>query len=168
MHVKTERITDRMVTFILYSGMIIILMWFGTRLIYYTLDARFCYHVLINWESAIGAYRSTEPPFPVFSGTNHVVYMDSLIKKMMNAAIDIPRSNVTVPYMYQPYSFSPFKDLQNMFILCFTNRIIIYHMPERLFMRVDVFIDGIHDMNTGSFTGKPGKTKGTITGVFKI
>lgn len=168
MNIKTERVTDRMTAFVLYAVIIVMVMFWGVRFVNYALDARFCYHFLLKWKTAIVTFRETEPAFPVFSGNNHVAYMDMIVRQIRRSNTELPASNTRRPYIYIPKTLTPFKDTPDMFILCFADKLIIYSMPHPLFTRLDRMIDDSPGMETGVLTGIQGKHKGTVIGLFKI
>jgi hypothetical protein len=168
MAITPGRTTDRMAAFIMYGGMVFFFMWVGIRLVIYALDARFCYHYLLEWKTAIDLYREEEPPFPVFLGNNHAEYMETLARRIQKNGISVPKSNTGRPYIYRPRTLWWSKVTQDMFILCTADKIIIYSMPQRLFERLDTMIDDRADMTGGRFTARPGKKKGSVIGLFKI
>ncbi len=168
MAITPGRTTDRMAAFILYGSLVIFFMWVGGRLVTYALDARFCYHFLLEWKTAVSRYRADEPPFPLFSGHNHVEYMDTLVRRIQKSGISVPKSNTGRSYIYRPRTLWWSKVNQDMFILCTADKIIIYSMPQKLFERLDTMIDDKPDITGGRFTGRPGKKKGSVIGLFKL
>ncbi len=165
---RSGRLTDRLSAFFMYSVLSLIVLFFSFKLINYAFDAKFYHLFLLKWETALLSFSSSSNGYPKFTGNNHVVYMDDLIKRLMNNSISIPKSNTDTPYVYQVVTANPFQKGQKIFILCFYNRIIIYNMPEIMFKRLDYFIDGKHDMKKGVFTGIYGKNEKQYIGQFKL
>jgi len=162
------RIIDRLSAFLLYLTLMTIILFAGSKLINYALDAKFYHLFLLKWETTLNSFATTQKQFPVFTGGNHTDYMDNLVIILRQNSILIPHSNTGKHYIYQMSPINPFRRSKNMFILCFKNRIIIYNMPEATFKRLDKFIDGKHSMTKGAFVGKKGKNEKRYIGYYKL
>ena len=152
----------------LYFVFIFIAVWGGVRLINNSLDIKFYKDYLLQWEVALKKYVSQDGSWPEFTKTNHVEYMNNIIKLLDQRSIRYPLSNTECAYVYQIDKISLFQKKRNIFLLCFNNKIILYGVTPKTFKTVDTFIDGRLNLYQGRFTGKQEKDGKTLTGVWRL
>ncbi|MBW1730363.1 MAG: hypothetical protein JRH08_01340 [Deltaproteobacteria bacterium] len=160
------RAVDRIAAGILYVGLCVVVVWAGTALINHALESKFYKDFLVKWEIAAQRYRSVSGTWPIFDGTNHVRYMEGLVDYMKSKGIQLPRSNTKAPYTYVLDRIG-FKK-EDIFILCLSDRIIIYGLSQRTFEKADQYIDGSADPKRGRLRGKISKAGSTIIALWRI
>ncbi|RLB90593.1 MAG: hypothetical protein DRH10_03705 [Deltaproteobacteria bacterium] len=160
------RTADRVAAIIIYTGFSLLVLWAGMKLINYVLVTRFYEGYIVGWEIGLRQYNSKGGNWPHFSGGNHVEYMNSLVRLMQEKGTRPPLSNTGRRYVYH------LKRLRSpgeyIFLLCFPDRIVLYGMSDKTFMRMDKLIDGESDCERGLFTGRPSKDGLTYTGVLRL
>jgi hypothetical protein len=159
--------THRLTSFFLYMVLILIVVTSGLKAIDYAKDFRFYNHYLSKWESALTRAFATDMRFPHFSGRNHVHYMDTLIRQMKKNTITIPGSNAKKPYMYQ-ISKTGLSNRQDIFLLCFEKKIILYGLSKTTFNLLDKKIDQQLGKSTGKFKGNLQKDNEHYTGIWEL
>ena len=146
------RTADRVAAIIIYTGFSLLVLWAGMKLINYVLVTRFYEGYIVGWEIGLRQY--------------HVEYMNSLVRLMQEKGTLPPLSNTGRRYVYH------LKRLRSpgeyIFLLCFPDRIVLYGMSDKTFMRMDKLIDGESDCERGLFTGRPSKDGLTYTGVLRL
>ena len=160
------RTTDRLVAIALYAGFGVLVLWAGTALINHSLDTRFNKDFLIKWQIAALAYNNNEGPWPHFSEGDHIRYMDQVTRLMRGRSLAPPESNTTRPYVYRLDRIND--PCENIFLLCFSQRIILYGISAGTFARLDKYIDGKADPEKGMFTGRTGKDGRTCVAQWMI
>ncbi len=158
---------NRFSAFCLYLFLALIVLAAGQKAIRYSKDLKFYNGYLLNWEIAMTRTCADTFIFPVFSGKNHIQYMDNLVKLMDKQSIRIPESNTKRPYIYQ-ISKTDDVNLQPIFLLCFEKKIILYGLSQTTFFRLDKFIDGAFDANNGKFKGQLQKDNIHYDGIWNI
>jgi hypothetical protein len=160
---------DRLVSIVIYVGFGGLALWAGTALINHSLDLKFYKDFVLKWEVALCAYSQKGGPWPHFSGGNHVQYMDQLSSLMSNIALSpplAPASNTNRPYVYRLDKIGyPQEDI---FLLCFSHKIILYGVSAETFARLDSRVDGKIDTENGLLTARPGKDGHTYVGQWQI
>lgn len=160
------RTVDRLTSIAIYVGLAILVLWAGVKLISHSLETKFYKDFLLKWELSVQRHNREGGPWPHFSGDNHVQYMDRLIQLMRDNGASPPKSNTKRAYVYRLNRLgSPEEDL---FLLCFSNRIVIYGMSEKTFVKMDKFIDGRADHEGGRFAGRSSKDGATYVGVLQL
>jgi hypothetical protein len=112
------------------------------------------------------AYSAKSGIWPSFSGSNHLEYMDNLITLMGSIDISPPQSNTKRSYIYRIKRVA--SEDEDILLLCFSDRIILYGISKHTFARVDRFIDGIPGEEKGLLTGRPTKDGKTMIGVWRL
>lgn len=157
---------DKLIFVVLYGGLIALILWGGSRLINYSLDSKFYKDFLLQWEASLSSYSVKSGIWPHFSGSNHLEYMDNLTRLMERVDISLPQSNTKRSYVYRIKKIA--KEQDDVFILCFSNRIILYGISKDTFTRIDRFVDGEPGKEKGFFTGCVSKDGRTYIGVWRL
>jgi hypothetical protein len=157
---------DKLIFVVLYGGLIALILWGGSRLINYSLDSKFYKDFLLQWEASLSSYSVKSGIWPHFSGSNHLEYMDNLTRLMERVDISLPQSNTKRSYVYRIKKIG--KEQDDVFILCFSNRIILYGISKDTFTRIDRFVDGELGKEKGFFTGCVSKDGRTYIGVWRL
>jgi len=165
--VKPEKAVNRLVSLFIYTILSFMVIAAGLKAIHSASGLHVYTHYLLKWKIAITRMSASDIQFPQFSGKNHIQYMNALVKTMQKASIRIPGSNTRYPYIYQihekNYSIS-----NDIFLLCFEKKIIIYGLSKTVFNMLDKQIDGNLNKNTGNFTGRLQKDNEHYTGIWKL
>ena len=93
-------------------------------------------------------------------------YMNNLSQLIERADISLPKSNTGRSYIYRIKKIG--KEQNNIFILCFFNRIILYGISKDTFTRIDRFVDGELSKEKGFFTGYLSKDESTYVGLWRL
>jgi hypothetical protein len=157
---------DKLIFVGLYGGLIALMVWGGSRLINYSLDSKFYKDFLLQWETSLRSYSAKSGIWPHFSGSNHVEYMNNLCQLIERAGISLPKSNTGRSYVYRIKKIG--KEQDDIFILCFLNRIILYGISKDTFTRIDRFVDGELSKEKGFFTGHLSKDGRTYIGLWRL
>jgi hypothetical protein len=151
---------------VLYAAFGSVAFWVGIVLINYSLDFKFYNDYLLKWEVALRAYNQGSAPWPYFSGGNHVEYMEKVTQLMSSKALSPPASNTERLYVY---SLDRIGDPEeDVFLLCFTQKIILYGISSKTFDHLDGQIDGRDGTKKGRFTGILSKDGYTYVGLWLI
>jgi len=150
----------------LYGGLIVLMVWGGSRLINYSLDSRFYKDFLLQWEASLRSYSVKSGIWPHFSGSNHLEYMNNLSQLIERADISLPKSNTGRSYVYRIKKIG--KEQDDIFILCFSDRIILYGISKDTFTRIDRFVDGELSKEKGFFAGHLSKDNRTYIGLWRL
>lgn len=158
--------TDRFTFGILYAMVAVILFWAGLPLINQGLASRFFNEYLLQWEVSIRAHCAQQGQWPQFSGSNHVTYMDSLIRDMATSGVPLPNSNTPAAYRYRIKKFGAGDE--DVFILCFHDRLVLYGLSSKSLNRLDKNVDRHPDLKHGQVSGYLGKNGKTFIGTWRI
>ena len=158
--------TDRFTFGILYTMVAVILIWTGFPLLNQGLASRFFKDYLLQWEVSIRAHSAQQGRWPVFSGSNHVSYMDSVVRNMAGDGVPLPNSNTNVTYRYHIDKFG--SGDEDIFILCFHDRLMLYGLSDNSLNRLDKTIDNHQDLMHGQVRGYLGKNGKTFIGMWRI
>lgn len=162
----SRRKTDRRISMVLYVGFGGVAFWVGIVLINYSLDSKFYKDYLLKWEVALRAYNQESAPWPYFSGGNHVEYMEKLTQLMSSKAVSPPASNTERRYVYSLDRIGdPEEDI---FLLCFSQKIVLYGISSKTFAHLEAQIDNQVDTKRGRFTGQVSKDGYTYVGLWQI
>jgi hypothetical protein len=160
------RAVDRLASMVLYAGFGVLTLWAGIGLINASLEARLHKDFLLKWEVALQRFNQEGGRWPDFSGANHVAYMDRLIEFMGAKGTPPPLSNTRRAYIYRLKRWGwPEEDV---FLLCFSNRMILYGISERTFMKMDQWMDAKAAQDKGRFTGQRSQDGVSYVGVVKL
>ncbi len=157
---------ERTACVLIYAGLAVLTIWAGTGLINYSLDSRFYRDFVMKWEVALQAYEVKGGAWPYFSGGNHVSYMDQLTRMMQERALHPPKSNTGRAYIYRLDKIG--LPEENIFILCFSQSIVLYGISPGTALRLDEYIDGKADTGKGLFTYRLSKDSYTYIGRLQI
>ena len=162
----TGKRAKRLVYVIFYTGITILIVRGGIFTINYSMESKFYRDYLMQWETSITEISSKKYTWPVFAGDNHSEYMDNLVEALKIETVPVPESNTNKCYIYKIDRIG-FQN-EELFLLCFLNRIIIYGISEKTFKKIDILIDGKNSIDKGKFTGRAGKNSPTLTGVWQL
>ena len=160
---------DRLASIAVYTGFGCLTIWAGIALINHSLDSKFYKDFLLAWEVALHAYGLEGGSWPHFSGGNHVKYMDQVARLMSNrvpSPPSPPASNTVRPYVYRLHRIGAHRE--DIFLLCFPQRMILYGISAKTFACLDTYIDGGVDPKKGVFTGRPSSDGLTYIGRWQI
>lgn len=159
---------NRIISILLYSGAILLSVWAGIGAINYSLDSRFYEDFLSKWEIAINRYNQIHIQWPAFSGSNHVGYMARLVEHMHGNQVAVPDSNTQFPYIYIMDRLGWDQTEQRIFVLCFTDKLIFYNVPEETFDRIDRFIDSKSSPLAGRLQGRREENDAVYTCILRL
>lgn len=162
----SERISDRFLSIGLYALVATGMVWLGSRMINYALDAKFYNDYLSGWEVALIKYRHQSGNYPEFSGGNHKQYMEKLVQTMTHSMAPPPASNTDQPFVYSIDKIG--RKVQTVFILALSDRMVIYNLPLETIHMLDKVIDGQHDFTVGHFIGFKSNDNVTYIGIWKL
>lgn len=162
----TPKAADRFSFGVLYILVASIVLWAGFGLINRGFEVRFFKDYLVQWEVGINAFTARQGMWPKFSGTNHVDYMDRLAKQMTSAGVALPNSNTRKAYRYRMERFGSMDE--DIFVLCFHDRIILYGISGSTLGQLDKVVDRHTDLLRGRVSGRPGKNPNTYIGIWQI
>lgn len=160
------RVVDRMIAWGIFIGVGCVTLWCGAQLINHWLDAKFCHTYLFHWELALQKFSQTNVQWPEFTGKNYTAYMMKLTTAMRQRTIDPPQSGTDMPNRY--YIDKIGAEKQDIFLLCFFQKIIIFGLHRQTVERTDRCIDGRIDAKRGDFTYTAGKDGQTYIGNWKL
>ncbi len=160
------RAIDRLVSIAIYAGFGCLSLWAGIALINHSLGARLYKDFLLGWEVAAVTYTEQGGVWPPFSGGNHVEYMEQVTRLFCSRGLSLPESNTGRPYLYRFDKIgAPEEDI---FLLCFSQRIILYGLSSNTFTLLDSYIDGKDDPEEGRFQGRLSRDGISYTGVWQL
>ncbi|PIE62050.1 MAG: hypothetical protein CSA29_00140 [Desulfobacterales bacterium] len=162
---SVARFANRFSSFCVYTLLLLITVEAGSLLFKRSKQFSFYAHYLLKWESALTQLKAKDTIWPEFKGTNHIEYMDGLIKLMKAHHIDVPTSNTQCAYVWRLEKEPEIKDV---FVLCMDKKIILFGLSKSLFDRLDKQIDGENDPLRGQFNGKLQRNKGQYVGIWEI
>lgn len=158
---------DRFSFGMVYAMVALITLWAGFRLVNHGLESRFFNDYLLQWEVSMQAYSVRQGFWPQFTGSNHVDYMNRLTQAMKAAGVQPPKSNTDVTFQYQ---ISPLGgEDEDIFVLCFHNRLLLYGLSRNTINRIDRCVDHHADLKRGRITGYPGHhSANTYIGMWRL
>jgi hypothetical protein len=160
------RTVDRLASTVLYAGFGVFTLWAGVSLINFSLETKLHKDFLMKWEGALQRFNKESGQWPHFSGANHVTYMDHLMQFMANKGTPPPSSNTRRAYVYRLKRWG--WPEERIFLLCFSNRMVIYGISEKTFMKMDQWMGGKASEERRLFTGKRSRDGGSYVGVFQL
>ncbi|MBN1381458.1 MAG: hypothetical protein JXA41_07275 [Deltaproteobacteria bacterium] len=157
---------DKFISTLIYVGLLGLVMWGGNRVVNYALESRFQKDFLLKWTVAVMSYSVERGQWPQFTGSNHIQYMDNLVTAMTMSHVNVPASNTKRPYIYKLKKIG--SPEEKIFVLCFSDRLILYGLSEKTFKRIDTWIDGKFDEKCGKFRGRPSADGKTFIGLWRL
>ena len=139
----------------------------GFKLIRHAGELKFYNNFLLRWEDAMSHLSVSDSTLPEFNGTNHVRYMDKLVRLMQNSNIQVPVSNTDRAYVYQVPG-AGISSRQDIFILCFEKKIVLFGLSKRMFNMLDKRIDHQLGRTNGKFTGRKQEHTAVHTGIWRL
>lgn len=160
------RTVDRLVFGVLYLMAVTLTIWGGFGLINRVMEVRLLNSYLLRWDACLTAFSAQQGQWPIFSGHNHVAYMDGLTHAMARLGIRPPTSNTAAPYRYHLVKlWSPDEDL---FVLGLHDRMVIFGLSNRSMQQLDRLVDGRAGLNSGRITGRPATLQGAYIGQWRL
>ncbi len=164
----TGRTANRIVSVMIYFGGCLLLLKGGFALINYSVDSKLYNDFLVPWRIAADSYKAKAGDWSGFTGSNHLPYMNHLVKSMQRYDIYPPESNTGHKFIYSVKKTDIKSRNFSVLLLCLKQRIVIYGLPEKTFQRIDRFIDNHQDRASGNFTGKLSLKDQTCTGIWQL
>jgi hypothetical protein len=158
--------SDRIISGTLYLLGAVMVLWTGMGLINRGVEIRLFKDYLLRWEICLTEYSARQGQWPVFTGDNHVAYMDRLIAGMTDLGIDPPGSNTQAAYRYRIEKFG--RADENIFVLCLSDRMVIFGLSKQSLMHIERQVDRHIDLNAGRITGRPGTKPGAYIGQWRL
>jgi hypothetical protein len=158
--------SDRLVAGALYLLLTAGVLWIGFGLINRGLDVRFFKDFLLRWEVCLTEYSAQQGPWPVFSGNNHVAYMDRLTAGMTRLGIVLPVSDTAAGYRYRIERFG--RADEDIFVLGLHDQMVIFGLSKQTLLHLEHLVDRHPDLNSGRITARPGKIQGTYIGQWRL
>ncbi len=115
----------------------------------------------------LNIYKKAVGKSPDLSCDNYTGYMDNLVRLMHRNSIPAPASNTQKPYIYKIDKIG-FTESQNIFLLYFDSKIILYGLSKTTFNMLDKFIDESDGSRAGKFKGKLQKDKIHYIGIWEF
>lgn len=157
---------DRVVAIAVYVCFGVMTLWAGSALINHAVASRFYNDFLLGWEKALMKANREGLTWPQFTGNNHLAYMEELVKTMRGRDFAPPSSNKERSFQYGLDLLGyPEEDV---FLLAFPERIILYGISTRTFSYLDGKIDGRLDREKGNFTGYKSKDGFSFIGQWQL
>ena len=158
--------TERLASIVIYAVLGGMALWAGSALINFSLESKFHKDFLLKWEVVLRTYNQQSGTWPRFSGGNHIQYMEKLILLMQSRGLPPPDSNAGRPYVYQLDRIGDPEE--QIFLLCFPQKIILYGISAETFARLDASIDGKTGPKRGMFKGRQSRDGRTYVGLWQI
>lgn len=162
----SARTVDRLASTVLYAGFGVLTLWVGVSLINCSLETKLHKDFLMRWEVALQRFSKEGGQWPHFSGANHAAYMDHLMQFMGNAGTPPPLSNTRRAYVYRLKRWG--WPEERIFLLCFSNRMVLYGISEKTLMKMDQWMDGKAAEEQGRFIGKHSRDGVSYVGVLQL
>ncbi|RLB14769.1 MAG: hypothetical protein DRG82_13065 [Deltaproteobacteria bacterium] len=147
----SPRRIDRIMSLLVYSVFAGLALWAGIKLINHSLNTRFYEDFLVGWETAIRTYNAQGRVWPRFTGSNHAAYMENLVRRMRGQDASPPPSNTRKRFVYRLDRLGDAEE--DIFFLCFPDKMVLYGMSFKTFSSLDKRIDGRSDEQRGHFRG---------------
>ena len=160
------RTVDRFVFGVLYLMAAALTIWGGFGLINRVMEVRLLNSYLLRWEACLTAFSAQQGQWPIFSGHNHVAYMDGLTHAMARLGIRPPTSNTAAPYRYHLVKFGSADE--DLFVLGLHDRMVIFGLSDHSMQRLDRLVDGRAGLNSGRITGRPATLQGAYIGQWRL
>ncbi len=140
--------------------------WFGGGLIRRSQETHLVREVLFEWQRFGQGFNARGGGWPVFKGSNHVAYMQELVKRM-------GRLGLISPQQMQRIGFTPrLKHLwradEQLFLLLLPGRMVIFGLSAQTYAYIDGQVDGVNDPARGKFTGRPAVDENRMIGYWQL
>jgi len=158
-------VSEKLLVSSLYAGLLLLTVWGGGKAIGYFQDYRFYSTFLAGWQRALAAYGESGRPWPVFSGSNHVAYMQALVRSLQEAVGFHPPGEGRGAYMVR--IDKPWQDPEDVFLLALPGKVVLYGLSRGSAERVDGFVDGQRNLRAGAFQAAPSHDGQTVIAVWR-
>ncbi|MFH2058216.1 MAG: hypothetical protein ABIJ59_04885 [Pseudomonadota bacterium] len=162
-----EKTSNFLTSFFIYVLITLVVMAVGFKAIHYSAHLKFYTRYLQQWEQSLTQLAAKDTGGPEFTGNNHVPYMEQMVRHMKTLAIPIPESNTGKSYVYS-IPKRGLTEQQDIFLLCFEQRIVLFGLSKTTFNMLDKNIDNKLDEKNGKFTGKQQKDNADYTAIWKL
>ena len=146
------RFVDKSIFVVIYTAVALLVVMGAHRLTDYTIDLAFYQDYLVPWEVSLMAWRQKQIEWKTDDGHDPVAYMQDLVLQMQAKGLQPPQSNTARAYVYRLNRFGA--HARQILLVYKDGRIILYGLPPSSFERLDRFIDGHSDPQSGEFTGQ--------------
>ncbi len=130
------------------------------------LDHLFISNFVLGWKQVVLRLQEQEPWLPTMQNQQLVASMDKVERLAKQYAIEVPDTNTGRSYAHHLKKIS--EPEQQIFLIIDQGKIIIYGLRQQTLQRIDQHIDGMIDLNAGSFQATQGKSKGIYTGIWTL
>ena len=157
---------DRCSHGVLYVVVGLATLWFGFHIFNDALEVRFLKNYLLQWEVSLSAFQAQQGRWPVFSGGNHVAYMDELVTRIAREGIALPTAHGGGGYRYCISKLGQADE--RIFVLVLHDRLILYGISEKTLERLDRLVDGRIDFTRGRVSGSAARNRETFIGQWQL
>lgn len=161
------RVTDKLVFVAIYTLVAVLVVIKGARHVAnYAMDAGFYHDYLQPWEAQLTAMRYRTIPWPPLNDGDPGAYMQALLDVMSASGLTAPKSNTAQAYVYRIRKIG--EGTRQVLIMATIERLTLYNLPVTTFERLDRFIDGRSDPESGRLTGRWSADGVTLIGNWRI
>ncbi len=161
-----RKFCDRMVSFCLYTALIMMPIWAGGKAINLAIDYIFISKFVLGWKQVVLSLQEKESQLPLIENHQLVASMVRIEKMAEGHGIELPETNTDRSFAH--YLSKIAQPEQQVFLIVDQGRIIIYGLRQQTLQRIDKHIDGMNDLNSGSFLASQGKVSETYTGIWNL
>lgn len=161
-----SQFVDRVISFCLYTALILPPLWIGGKAINLAHDQMFITRFLFGWEQVVLRLQAEDVRFPSMQSRQLVFSMDRVAALAKRHMIDLPQTNTNRSYAHHLSKISGSE--QKIFLIVDRGRIIVYGLRKQTLQRIDKRIDGTLDLNRGHFRATPGKSANIYTGIWTL
>jgi hypothetical protein len=158
--------TDKLVSISLYTAMIFLTVWAGTKIINKTLDQLFISSFIRGWEQVVITLQEKQPIFPAMKNKQLVPGMKKIEQLAKKNLIDLPHTNTSYSFAHVLKKLN--QPEQHIFLIAEPDKLIIYGIRHQTLQRIDKQIDGTVDFKAGEFQAVHGKNPETYTGILTL
>ena len=155
-----------MVSFCLYTALVMMPIWVGGKAINLTIDYIFISKFVLGWKQVVLSLQEKEPQLPLMKNQQLVASMVRIEELAEEHGIELPETNTDRSFAHHLKKLG--QSEQRVFLIFDRGRIILYGLRQQTLQRIDKHIDGSIDLNSGNFLAIRGKTSETYTGIWKL
>jgi hypothetical protein len=158
--------TDKLVAISLYSALLIVTVWAGSKAINKTLDQMFITSFIQEWQRVVMTLQIKHPKFPPMTNKQLVAGMNKIEQFAQNQGISLPDTNTNYSYAHVLKKLG--QPDQKIFLIAQPDHLTIYGIRQQTMERIDQYIDGSINPTAGKFTAKRGRNRETYTGILSL
>ncbi len=158
--------TDKFISICLYSGLLLVTVWAGSKAINHTIDRLFVVHFVTGWEQVVTTLNAKEVKLPKVTVKRLVADMDKITQLAQKHSITLPSTNTKYPYAHVLKKLN--QPEQHIFITVQEDRLIIYGLGKITAEAIDKQIDTTLDLKAGRFTAHQGKNQEIYIGLLSL